>query len=159
MCNFYGSKIVEIIVGIQYYRATEDILKRFLLPLLYILFLAGACTTNAITLENTRWYLTEIEGDREIVILNEKAPFLELDLKSLKAGGNATCNNYFSSYTIDGNNLSFGEIATTKMACQEDTDQEHRYLQALSRIDSYEIRDKNLYLIENGTVILIFEKY
>lgn len=133
-------------------------MKRIFIPILYILIVVGACATKTIPLENTRWYLLEIEGDRDIVVLNDKAPFLELDFESLKAGGNATCNNYFCSYTIERDNLSFGKIATTMMMCQDETNQEHRFLQALSRIDSYEIRDNKLYLLENSTVILVFEK-
>ncbi|MBB6479146.1 META domain-containing protein [Spirochaeta isovalerica] len=133
-------------------------MKRFLLPFFVLLLIAAGCASTENSIENTRWYLVEIEGDRDIVQLNDKDPFIELDFESLKVGGNASCNNFFGDYSLESNNLSFGMIATTMMACPDETDQEHRFLQSLSRIDAYEIRNDLLYLLENGKPILVFEK-
>ena len=133
-------------------------MKKLFIPFLFLLLFAFGCASTRITVENTRWYLVEIEGDQEIILVNDKEPYLELDLESSKAGGNASCNNFFSDYTLEGNSLSFGLIATTMMACPDETNQEHRFLQALSRIDSYEIVDNKLNLMENGVTILVFEK-
>lgn len=113
--------------------------------------------SNNVSLENHKWYLIEIEGDRDIRLLGDKEPYLELDLESSKAGGNASCNNFFTTYTVDGSSITFGNAATTMMACEDDTNQEYRFLQALARIDSFEIRDGMLYLFEGDTAILIFE--
>ncbi|MBN2657089.1 MAG: META domain-containing protein [Spirochaetales bacterium] len=132
-------------------------MKKLINPFIYILVLISGCATAELSIENTRWYLVEIEGDSSISILNDKEPFLELDMNSSKVGGNASCNNFFGDYILDGTSLSFGMIATTMMACQDEGNQEHRFIQALSRIDSYEIRNNELYLLENGKYILKFE--
>ncbi len=50
-------------------------------------------------------------------------------------GGNATCNNYFGSYTLDGENIQIGQVGSTEMACMEPEgamEQEQAYLNALS---------------------------
>jgi heat shock protein HslJ len=46
-------------------------------------------------------------------------------------GGNATCNSYTTSYTIDGDQISFGPVAGTLMMCPVGADQEQAYLAAL----------------------------
>jgi len=155
--NGVGLSLKQLLLSNSILRRRID-LKKLFIPFLFLLLFAFGCASTRITVENTRWYLVEIEGDQEIILVNDKEPYLELDLESSKAGGNASCNNFFSDYTLEGNSLSFGLIATTMMACPDETNQEHRFLQALSRIDSYEIVDNKLNLMENGVTILVFEK-
>jgi heat shock protein HslJ len=115
-----------------------------------------SCATDIVSIEERKWYLMEIEGDKDIVVLNDKAPYLEFDLESNKIGGNATCNNFFTDYMLDGENITFGTIATTLMDCNEETKQEYRFLQALERTESYKIIDNLLYLYEGKNSVLIF---
>lgn len=107
-------------------------------------------------MENRKWFLLELEGETDIVIINEKPPYIEFDLESSKVGGNATCNNFFTDYYIENNSIEFGEIATTLMACMEDTKQEYRFLQALSRVDSFKMEEDRLFLFEGERELLIF---
>lgn len=132
-------------------------MKRIILPILYAISVLAGCATTDISIESTRWYLLEIEGDSDIRIINEKEPFIEFDLESSKVGGNASCNNFFTDYTIDEEEITFGMVATTLMACPDETRQEHRFLQALSRIDSFRIEENRLYLYEGEEPIMIFE--
>ncbi len=49
-----------------------------------------------------------------------------------QVGGNAGCNSYTGSYTLDGTSLTVGPLATTQMACdQAIMDQETQFLTAL----------------------------
>ena len=53
--------------------------------------------------------------------------------------GNATCNSYTASYTVDGEEISFGVVAGTRMMCSVGADQEAAYLAALETASSYHI--------------------
>lgn len=62
--------------------------------------------------------------------------------------GNAGCNNYSTSYTIDGDNISINPgIATTRMACAENVmAQETAYLAALPTAATYAVQGDGLEL-------------
>ena len=67
--------------------------------------------------------------------------------------GNATCNQYTTSYTLDGNNISFGPVAGTLMACSVGADQEAAYLAALGSAQTYEIFGANMQITYDGGVL------
>ena len=61
--------------------------------------------------------------------------------------GSASCNNYRGSHEVDGSALTFGPLATTRMACAEPEgimDQESAYLAALGSATAYEIKGDRL---------------
>jgi heat shock protein HslJ len=68
-----------------------------------------------------------------------------------KLSGNAGCNTYNGTYTTDGDKITIGPLATTRMACEQAVmDQETAYLNALANAatfnlgkDSLELRDAN----------------
>jgi heat shock protein HslJ len=61
--------------------------------------------------------------------------------------GNSGCNTYSASYKIDGNKISIGPAATTRMACEPAVmDQEQQYLAALSTAATYRIEGSKLEL-------------
>ncbi|MBK9613684.1 MAG: META domain-containing protein [Dehalococcoidia bacterium] len=63
--------------------------------------------------------------------------------------GNAGCNNYSTSYTIDGDNISINPgIATTRMACAENVMSavETAYLAALPTAATYAVQGDGLEL-------------
>ena len=68
-------------------------------------------------------------------------------------GGNATCNGYSTSYTLDGEQISFGPIAGTLMMCPIGADQETDYLAALASAQSYQIFGPNMQIVYDGGVL------
>jgi heat shock protein HslJ len=68
-------------------------------------------------------------------------------------GGSATCNSYSTSYTIDGDQISFGPIAGTLMMCPIGADQEQAYLAALGSTQTYQIVGPNLQITYDGGVL------
>jgi heat shock protein HslJ len=68
-----------------------------------------------------------------------------------KLSGNAGCNTYNGTYTTDGDKITIGPLATTRMACEQAVmDQETAYLNALANASTYnlgkgtlELRDAN----------------
>lgn len=72
------------------------------------------------------------------------AEFTEDDL----VRGSAGCNNFTSSYEIDGQALTTGPAATTRKMCTREgvMEQESAFLAALASVANWEIRDKRLQL-------------
>lgn len=67
--------------------------------------------------------------------------------------GNATCNNYSTSYTLDGSNISFGLVAGNMMICPVGADQEAAFMAALGTAQTYEIAGSNLFITFDGGVL------
>ena len=75
--------------------------------------------------------------------------------------GSAGCNNYTTTYQTDGNNISIGPAATTRMFCAEPEgimEQEQAYLAALETAATYEIElnRMDMYTAE-GSRVAVFE--
>ena len=79
--------------------------------------------------------------------VSENAPtitFVAID-KSVK--GNTGCNSFFGKYALDLYALSFSDIASTEMACDQPImDIENAFLNALRDTGSYEIENNILTL-------------
>jgi heat shock protein HslJ len=61
--------------------------------------------------------------------------------------GSAGCNNYTASYGVEGENLSVGPAAVTRMMCAEPEgimDQENAYLTVLESVATYQIKGNTL---------------
>lgn len=77
------------------------------------------------------------------------------------AGGSAGCNQYGGAYTIQGDQISFGEMVSTLMACEDAAvmEQESQYLQALSKARTYMVSNDKLTIeYDSGDSVLIFVK-
>ncbi len=101
----------------------------------------------AITLVGTPWNVTQYNNGKQATV----SPVLDSTI-TLEFGadgtvsGNATCNSYNGSFTTDGDSLSIGQLATTRMACASDelNTQEAQYLTALQNAATFEIQDGTL---------------
>ncbi len=70
--------------------------------------------------------------------------------------GFAGVNNYFGDYSIDGNKLKLGSIATTMMAgTSKDMEAEAEFLKLLATMNKVEIQ-QNAILLSNGKETLKF---
>ncbi|MCC6187787.1 MAG: META domain-containing protein [Anaerolineales bacterium] len=79
---------------------------------------------------------------------------LQFDLDG-RAGGSAGCNQYGGAYQASGGALSFGGLASTRMACAEAgrMEQEQRYLEALQAATGYVLAGDRLTLIGAGEAL------
>lgn len=64
---------------------------------------------------NAVWELTELDG--EAVASQGKAPNLRFDLHEGQVSGFGGCNRISGPVTMEGNQVRFGNLASTKMAC------------------------------------------
>jgi heat shock protein HslJ len=73
--------------------------------------------------------------------------------------GSAGCNSYTASYETDGDSVTIGPVATTRMMCAEPEgimEQEAAFLAALGSATTYQIRGETLELTDDdGTRIAI----
>ncbi|HEX5828104.1 MAG TPA: META domain-containing protein [Candidatus Limnocylindrales bacterium] len=112
---------------------------------------AGA-SAGPIDLEGTSWLLTDyLSPDGAVYTV----PAAVTPLASFEGGtmsGNAGCNTFTTSYEIDGDTITLGEIATTMMACEEPmASVEAAYLAALAVVDKVAfLEDGKLQLWDSG---------
>jgi putative lipoprotein len=77
------------------------------------------------------------------------------------AGGNATCNRFFTRAVIAGNGVTFSPAGTTRMACQpaDRADQESRYTLTLSRVAHWRVDGGKLILTDgDGNDVLTYAR-
>ena len=89
----------------------------------------------------------------------------EMDIQFGKDGsvsGNSGCNTYNGSYTVKGNQIQFGPMASTRMACGDPAgimEQEQQYLAALETAATYQIEGNALELrTSDGALAADFNK-
>lgn len=114
----------------------------------------GACAMQppapapaAASLAGTEWRL-EAVGDRPAL------PQPQATLAFPEPGrvaGHASCNRFFGSVAIDGRQIGFGQLGSTRMACMGPVgEQERRVLQALTAAQRYELQGDTLVIHAPG---------
>ena len=131
--------------------------------LLYILTVIVFCGCHVIQPENTplkldgpKWKLTAINHK---TIVPDGRAYLEFDAKKLEVKGKVFCNTITADYGRMGDNqLTFDDIASTKMYCEGVMDLENQMITNLRNIKFFEIRNGMLYLKDSDNVLLTFKK-
>lgn len=117
---------------------------------------------NTALLENSKWHLTLFGApDAETPVVAGSTITLEFSADG-KAGGSAGCNTYGGSYEVQGDQLLFGEMVSTLMACADAAvmEQEMVYLAALQSASRFEVTDGMLklwYDDEQGVLVFAAE--
>lgn len=98
------------------------------------------------------WSAVEIEGQP---IDLPRAPTLTLN-EDGTAGGHGGCNRYFATVTVSGDAITFSEIGSTFMACEESVmATEQAFLGALVRAVSFRMEEGRLELLDEGEQPLV----
>lgn len=106
-------------------------------------------------LYNTKWLLKKIHDSGNNEIVNTKA-FIRFDKEKGSAGGNGSCNSFGSSAIINGNDVSFKNIFSTKMYCEQVQQIENKFLGSLGKVTRFEIKGKSLFLYNDKDQLLEF---
>ncbi len=135
--------------------------KYILFGFIALLFSFSACKShktnqqgNGTSLENIRWKLTKLDAETISTPTNGKEIYIQLNKG--KIDGFSGCNKIGGKYKINDNNLKITDIISTKMACPE-MKLENTFTQALSKTESYTLKDKTLSLTSSDNSIIIFE--
>jgi heat shock protein HslJ len=89
-------------------------------------------------LAGTAWRLENLKGAPPVAGSEVTLEFTEPG----KAAGRASCNRYFGSVEVRGEEITFSALGSTMMACDEALmNQEQRYLRALEGAVRYIVQD------------------
>jgi len=109
---------------------------RYTLPLIAAALASTGCAVEPLTLENDVTYVAEWIGDDAVV---GRTP-VSLTLSGGRAYGNAGCNHWFASYYLEGENLRFENIGSTRKMCAEPImRQEQRFLELLGQVQRWDV--------------------
>jgi heat shock protein HslJ len=119
---------------------------------------SGPSTTRPDTpLLGTRWTVVEIEGQPALPA-DREGPYLEFSAEQTRYVGSGGVNRIGGRYQLEGKSLKLGEPFSTMMAGPEPLmQQEQKMLQAMRRVDSFEIVGNNLTLLAGDDVVLRLE--
>ncbi len=116
---------------------------------------SGEGTTNILI--NDIWALESIRGEIfKVDSTFKQQPLIEIHLKDERLNGNSGCNNLSGKAIVDGNKISFSEMATTKMFCPGNLEQ--KFLSALEDVNNYKIEKMRLFLYKDKTEMMVFRK-
>lgn len=93
---------------------------------------------------DTTWILQSgmVNGDELIPL--ESNP-ITLTFEEERVVGNASCNQYFSQYTLSADEFSVAVLATTRMACPKEIMQrETLYMTGLTSAETYQATEEQL---------------
>ncbi len=135
----------------------------FLTSLIALALLSGcgqdreAAEIDGHPLAGSNWRLVETPG----LDLPEsvRTPELRFGDEPGYLAGTAGVNQLTGPYTMAGGQMSFGQLATTRMAGPpEAMEFESAYLESLRSVDAWRMRGEHLELIRDGTVVAVFER-
>lgn len=121
-----------------------------------LLLTACASSASSQDLTGSFWLLGELKGAPPTAGTTITAQFDA----SGRISGSSGCNNYSTTYEINGSQLTISEpVASTMMACPEPImEQEQEYMRVLSETASFEINNEELIFQDsNGDDLARFE--
>jgi heat shock protein HslJ len=115
-----------------------------------LLVLASACGISpyrmSAPLEQTQWKLVALNGRP---VGGDRPPTVLFESNEQRVLGFTGCNRLAGPYRVEGDDLTIGPLAVTKMACP-DMDGERAFVAALEAARHYAIAGRNLALIDAG---------
>lgn len=103
----------------------------------------------------TAWLLNQYGGND--ILPNGNQP--SITFSGGLASGNSGCNGWQGNYTIDGTNLTFGELTGSEIFCENPEgimEQEDAFLQMLGDAASYELNGDQLTIFTSSGETLVF---
>lgn len=107
-----------------------------------------------------KWNVIEVKGEK---ILKEGLPYMEFDMAQNKLHGNAGCNMFNTTVTLDDNNVSSITIApgaATMMACP-DMATEDAIMKAMGDVNAVKAgssESEMLLVDKDGNTLLVLSK-
>jgi heat shock protein HslJ len=107
-------------------------------------------------LESTYWRAVELVGtSTPSQTANREA---HLVFQSGRVAGSDGCNRVTGTYTLDGDGVTFGQAAATRMACPDTTAIEQAFHAAMKSASRWRITGERLELLDAaGTRVAVFE--
>jgi putative lipoprotein len=103
-----------------------------------------SASTPDVSLTETYWKLTEIDGRPAALGAGERELHMVLTSEGNHVRGFSGCNRFTGSYQWNESQLRFTPLAATRMACVEGMEQEQRFLDALGAVMRFSISGDRL---------------
>jgi heat shock protein HslJ len=128
-----------------------------------VLVAVAACSSSSTAttadLEGT-WQLSSVTtaDGQQVTVPEGVSPTLQV--QGEQVSGNAGCNTFSGGYTLDGDTIAFGPLASTRMACADPVNAvESAYLAALDAVNQVALDGNTLTLsVSGGDPTLIYTK-
>ena len=134
--------------------------KKYLVPLIPLIALcsvSGQETCTDIFALAGRWKLIAINEQPVLSeTYTEGIPYLDIKENDAVVSGFTGCNLIQGQYKINGNQINFLQIISTKRYCEGIPEQQ--FLEVVEKVEAFSIDGKTLYLLSNETRILSFKK-
>ncbi|MCB0726039.1 MAG: META domain-containing protein [Ignavibacteriae bacterium] len=106
---------------------------------------------------NDTWVLEKINGS----FAQEKdymkgLPTIEISIEDMSVKGNGGCNQISCTFIADKENIKFGPIAATRMACPGNFESD--FLSVLENANKYKIENNRLYLMNDEITLAVLKK-
>lgn len=117
-----------------------------------------ACSARSGSLEGALWQMTAFRNAEGEMVESLPEVKSTAQFEDGTVSGKGGCNRYNGTYQVDGNEISFGPMMSTMMACPDPVmAQEGGYLAALGMVSTFKIDGENLSLYDKtGEVVLEF---
>ncbi|SFN83442.1 Heat shock protein HslJ [Chitinophaga sp. YR627] len=130
------------------------------LTALAMVLLANTCNQKAVkqdiaSIQSKRWALTTMNGAKQ----EKSSVWMEFDPATHRFNGNGGCNKVSGEYQLEGNEISFGKVISTRMACidPQGNERESAFLRMLSdRTYTVKFEDQLLQFRDSGRVAMSF---
>lgn len=99
-------------------------------------------------LENTYWKLVRLADAPVVVEDGQREPHLVLHADETRVAGSTGCNRLIGSYQLAGEDLAFGQLGSTMMACADGMQTERAFLDALEKTASWRVLGEYLELYD-----------
>ena len=131
----------------------------FVLIMIFGLMVTSCSSFSGIAadeLGGSKWNLLHIRKSMPI-----PDRIITIEFEDGEVTGTSGCNTYFGKHMTKGNEISFGQLASTEMACLDPEgimDQEQEYLTFLSEVVAFSIEGDRLILKKAHQDQLTFKK-
>src|SRR5688572_1543070 len=115
-------------------------------------------TIKTLQVDTGRWYLKTIYKPGDKIMVSGDRAWLNIDTAKNRAGGKGSCNSFGSTMKLEGSSISFTNIFSTKMYCEDVQHIETAYLDQLSKVDRFAMLDKTLQFYKGSELLLEFRK-
>lgn len=123
--------------------------------LVFAALILTAPLAAAQSLTETKWVFTQI-GDERLDASARARTSLALEAQSGRVAATAGCNRMAGGYTLNGDTISFTQMAMTRMACPPPLMQREEALaKALGAVRQWRIVEGNLLLADAGGATLL----
>ncbi|MCU7959169.1 MAG: META domain-containing protein [gamma proteobacterium symbiont of Bathyaustriella thionipta] len=130
-----------------------------------VFLLLAACQQSSVKqpaaatvpLLDTDWRLLAV-GDYSLKPADTRSEaHLMMSAEGNKVSGSDGCNRFFGAWYGENEQLGFGAMGATRMACEQGLDIAHDYMQALQKVNRYEISGQQLDLFQGDQHLLRFQ--